>query len=120
MRWAYAKGERRTAFLQKGAARHRANGRRALRATLVLHFGYLSFIVKQTLISISKVQIQQDESELSSIETQETAIIEELAESTDIVEPKNVKYAGTYHNGWKVSEILREIRLDNFEMGSVD
>ncbi len=78
--------------------------------------------MKQTLISISKVQIQQDESDLqlSSIETQETAIIEELAEPTDIVESKNVKYAGTYYNGWKVSEILREIRLDNFEMGSVD
>lgn len=86
--------------------------------------------MKETILKISnpmpKVKVQTEESELPSSSTpaQETAIIEELPspepEQTDTVEPKNVKYATTYHSGWKASDILREIRLDSFGMGSVD
>jgi predicted DNA binding CopG/RHH family protein len=86
---------------------------------------------KESIIKISKpipkVQIQQDESELQQqviTQTQETSLFQELqeqqTEQADITEPVNMRFASTDSSGWKVSEILREIRLDSFEMGCVD
>jgi len=86
---------------------------------------------KESIIKISKpipkVQIQQDESELQQqviTQTQETSFFQELqeqqTEQADITEPVNMRFASTDSSGWKVSEILREIRLDSFEMGCVD
>ncbi|NJM72246.1 MAG: hypothetical protein HC862_19870 [Scytonema sp. RU_4_4] len=74
-----------------------------------------------------KNQIQQDESELQKqviTQTQETTLFQELqeqqTEQVDITKPANMRFDSTDSSGWKVSEILREIRLDSFEMGCVD
>lgn len=68
-----------------------------------------------------KVQPKDSESELQSPSTQpqETSLPEELLdeaepESIDVAEPPPRRYAQINPSGWKVSDILREIRLDNF------
>lgn len=70
-----------------------------------------------------KVQPQQDESELQSSSTlpQEIAITEELEQpDLESVKPAAMQFTATYHSGWKASDILREVRLDNFDMGNAD
>ena len=75
---------------------------------------------------IPKVQLKPSESELqlSSTQPKETSLPKELlcpeSELIDMAEPISMRVANTGHSGWKVSDILREIRLDSFGMGSVD
>ncbi|WP_460207006.1 hypothetical protein [Scytonema sp. NUACC21] len=86
--------------------------------------------MKESIIKISKpipkVQTQPSDSELepSLSQTQEISLPEELEEPEpepiDIVEPVSMRFASTNSSGWKASDILREIRLDSFEMGGGD
>ncbi|MBR8836440.1 MAG: hypothetical protein DSM106950_21080 [Stigonema ocellatum SAG 48.90 = DSM 106950] len=86
--------------------------------------------MKESIIKISKpipkVQPQPSESEIQSnlTQTQELSSKEELTEPEpepiDMAEPGLMRFASTDSHGWKVSDILREIRLDNFEMGGGD
>ena len=67
-----------------------------------------------------KVQPKDSESELQSTSTQpqETSLLRESLEvepePIDIAEPTSKRYAPTNSSGWRVSDILREIRLDGF------
>ena len=67
-----------------------------------------------------KVQPKLSESELQSAspQPQETGLLEELLEAEpepiDVAYPTPVRYAQLNPSGWKVSDVLREIRLDNF------
>ena len=67
-----------------------------------------------------KVQPKDSESELQSPSTQpqETSLPSELLEaepeSVDVAEPPLMRYAQINPSGWKVSDVLREIGLDNF------
>ena len=86
--------------------------------------------MKESIIKISKptpkVQVQSSESELQQEMTlpQEISLPEELlepeSEPMDIAEPTSCRSASTDSSGWRVSDILREIRLDTFEIGSAD
>ena len=84
--------------------------------------------MKEKIIKISnpipKVQVQPSEPELQSdlTQPQEISLPEELLEPEpiDIAEPASMRLARTNSNGWKVSDILREIRMDNFETGDAD
>jgi hypothetical protein len=86
--------------------------------------------VKESIIKISnptpKVPIQPEESELQSSlsQTEEISLPEGLqeleSELIDIAEPISIPYASTGFSGWKTSDILREIRLDSFEIGCID
>ncbi len=86
--------------------------------------------MKESIIKISKpipkVQVQPSESEVQSnlTQTEEIAISEESlepeSEPIDIAEPPSMRFGSTDSSGWRVSDILREIRLDNFEMGDPD
>lgn len=76
---------------------------------------------------IPKVQTQPDEFELQSglTQTQEISSFREESpspepEPLDIPEPTMMRFVSTDSSGWRVSDILREIRLDNFETGDVD
>lgn len=83
---------------------------------------------KESIIKIStpmsKVQTQPDESELEqeTTQTQEIAISEELQQPPEPIDvaPASIRFASTHSNGWKASDILREIRLDSFEMSGLD
>ena len=76
--------------------------------------------MKEKIIKISnpipKVQVQPSEPELQSDLTQPQEII--LPE--ELLEPVSMTLGSTNSNGWKVSDILREIRMDNFEVGDAD
>ncbi|MBR8840433.1 MAG: hypothetical protein DSM106950_42225 [Stigonema ocellatum SAG 48.90 = DSM 106950] len=79
--------------------------------------------VKESIISISKpipkvkVQPSEPESEQPVIEQkQELDLSEESSESIIVTEPTLTRFTSTSYSGWKASDILREIRLDNFEM----
>ena len=67
-----------------------------------------------------KVQPKDSESEIQSDPTQpqETNLLEEVLkveeEPTGVVEPVSTRYAQLNPSGWKVSDVLREIRLDSF------
>ena len=86
--------------------------------------------MKESIIKISKpipkVQIDPSESEVQSnlTQTEEIPISEESfepeSEPMDIAEPPSMRFGSTDSSGWRVSDILREIRLDNFEMGGAD
>lgn len=86
--------------------------------------------MKEKIIKISnpipKVQVQPSEPELQSdlTQPQEISLPEELLEPEpeliDIAEPASMRLGSTNSNGWKVSDILREIRMDNFETGDAD
>lgn len=84
--------------------------------------------MKESIIRIStpipKVQVQPGSPELqsSSTQPQETSLPEDLLEPEpmDIVEPASMRFGSTDSSGWRVSDILREIRLDNFELGGLD
>ncbi len=76
---------------------------------------------------IPKVQTQPDESELQpgSAQTQEISSFREELPSPDLeplstAEPTLMRFVSTDSSGWRVSDILREIRLDNFETGDLD
>jgi len=47
-------------------------------------------------------------------------LLEPEQEPMDIVEPTSMRFVNTDSSGWRVSDILREIRLDNFELGGLD
>lgn len=55
---------------------------------------------------------------------QEIAMSEELPqpeqEPMDIAELTSMRFVSTDSGGWRVSDILREIRLDNFDLGGSD
>jgi hypothetical protein len=84
--------------------------------------------MKETIISISKpipkVQpkpIEDDpQSEISL--TAEINLLEELQqpEPIDLSQPASMTFTNTSGSGWKVSDILREIRLDRFEIDDMD
>lgn len=83
--------------------------------------------MKESLISISKPApkpLPQEESELPSnlTEPEDVSMSEELPEPepTYISQPASMSFANNHSSGWKVSDILREIRLDNFDMGGPD
>ncbi|MUG97518.1 hypothetical protein F7734_36430 [Scytonema sp. UIC 10036] len=87
--------------------------------------------MKESIIKISKpvpkVPPQSSDSELLSIMTQpeEFSIPEEPQEPElepvdTLAEPAYAKFASTNSSGWKASDILREIRLDYFDMGGAD
>jgi hypothetical protein len=77
---------------------------------------------------ISKDQNQPNEVELPQQEVitlpQQSELPEQLQElepeRADMMEPERTRFATTNYSGWQASDILREIRLDSFEMGSVD
>lgn len=87
--------------------------------------------MKESIIKIStpipKVQLKPSEDELQPeiIQTEEDSWREKLRqpelepELVDITQPTSPRYATPYSSGWKVSDILREIRLDSFEMGNI-
>ncbi len=86
--------------------------------------------MKESIIKIStpipKVQLKSSEDELLSEITpaEEISWTEELQqlepEPIDFTQQTSTRFATPYSSGWKVSDILREIRLDNFEMGDVN
>ncbi|MEC4811751.1 MAG: hypothetical protein SAK29_00450 [Scytonema sp. PMC 1069.18] len=86
--------------------------------------------MKESIIRISdpapKVPIQPEplEPQSSLDETEEVDLPKELqeleSELIDIAEPISISYASTGFSGWKTSDILREIRLDSFDMGCMD
>jgi hypothetical protein len=90
--------------------------------------------VKESIIKIStpipKVQLKPSEDELQPeiIQTEESSWRETLQqpelepepELVDITQPASPRYTTPYSSGWKVSDILREIRLDSFEMGNIN
>jgi hypothetical protein len=84
--------------------------------------------VKESIISISKptpkVQPKplEDEPQPEITQTEEISWTEELQqpESLDPIRPTLSSFASTSYGGWKPSDILREIRLDNFDIGSTD
>ncbi|MDF5724155.1 MAG: hypothetical protein PUP91_27550 [Rhizonema sp. PD37] len=76
---------------------------------------------KESIIKISKVYTQESESELQEDVAlpQKISLAEELQElelePVDMIEElTSMKVIANYHSGWKVSDILREIRLDSF------
>ncbi|MDF5715907.1 MAG: hypothetical protein PUP93_18990 [Rhizonema sp. NSF051] len=76
---------------------------------------------KESIIKISKVHTKESESELQEEVTllQKISLSEELQglelEPVDMIEElTSMKVTANYHSGWKVSDILREIRLDSF------
>ena len=87
--------------------------------------------MKETIIKISKpipkFQTQPDESGVQkevNTQAQETKLPEELyqpdPEPTESEQSASMMFASTNSHGWKTSDILREIRLDRFEMGNED
>lgn len=82
--------------------------------------------MKESIIKISKptpkIQSQQDEFELQPEvpEIEETEFSEELQELTDIPQLPSMRFASSSSGGWKASDILREIRLDSFEICDLD
>ncbi len=78
--------------------------------------------MKETIISISKpipkVQIQPslEEPQAEITQTEEISLTEELQqpELVDPIQSAPLQFASTSYGGWKPSDILREIRLDNF------
>lgn len=87
--------------------------------------------MKESIIKIStpipKVPLKSSEDELLSEITQaeEISWTEELQqqlepEPIDFTPQTSTRFATPYSSGWKVSDILREIRLDNFETGDVN
>lgn len=87
--------------------------------------------MKESIIKISKpapkVPPQSSDSELQSsvTQTEEISIPEEpqeleLEPIDMLAEPAYARFASTNSSGWKASDILREIRLDNFDMGGAD
>jgi len=88
--------------------------------------------MKESIVRIltpdPKVPIQQPPSDEPlqeiTLTQEEIAMSEELPqpeqEPMDIIEPASMRFVSTDSSGWRVSDILREIRLDNFELGSLD
>ena len=88
--------------------------------------------MKESIIRIStpipKVPLKpsEDEPQPEIIQTEEPSWTDELQqpelepEPVDIALPTSPRYATPYSSGWKVSDILREIRLDSFEMGNIN
>lgn len=87
--------------------------------------------MKESIIRISKpapkVPPESNDSELLSFVTQPEEFSspeepqEPEPESTDMLaEPTYARLAGTNSSGWKASDILREIRLDNFYIDGAD
>jgi|GEM_PF-1810842 hypothetical protein len=88
--------------------------------------------MKETILKISnptpKVQIQPNEDQLQPEISQSSEInlaeesqsSEPELEQTDIEKPTSMQFAKTSYSGWKASDILREIRLDSFEIDDLD
>lgn len=87
--------------------------------------------MKESIIKISKplpkVPPQSSDSELLSIvtQTEEFSIPEEPRELNlepidMLAEPAYPRFASTNSSGWKASDILREVRLDYFDIGGAD
>ncbi|GAA6620972.1 hypothetical protein [Scytonema sp. NUACC26] len=87
--------------------------------------------MKESIIRISKpapkVPPESNDSELLSFVTQpEEFSVPEEPQEPDLepidmlAEPTYTRFASTNSSGWKASDILREIRLDNFDMGGAD
>lgn len=86
--------------------------------------------MKESIIKIStpipKAQLKssEDEPEVEITQAEEISWTEELqqieSEPIDFTQQTSMRFATPYSSGWKVSDILREIRLDNFEMGDVN
>ncbi|MDF5733040.1 MAG: hypothetical protein PUP92_34885 [Rhizonema sp. PD38] len=88
--------------------------------------------MKESIIKIStpisKVQLKpsEDESQVDTTPSEEISWQEELQqlesepEPVDFTQPNSARFVTPYSSGWKVSDILREIRLDNFEMGDIN
>ncbi len=94
--------------------------------------------MKESIIKIStpipKVQLKpsEDESQVDITQAEEISWGEELQqlesepepepepEPIDFTQPNSARFVTPYSSGWKVSDILREIRLDNFEMGDIN
>ncbi len=79
--------------------------------------------MKESIIKISKptlkAPLEPPEDELLQEEitqTEEVSLPEKLPqpEPTDFYQPASISFVTTSHGGWKASDILREIRLDNF------
>jgi hypothetical protein len=84
--------------------------------------------MKETIISISKpvpkVQAKpiEDDPQPEITQAEEISLFEELQQQQpiDFTPPASTSFISTSHGGWKVSDILREIRLDNFDMANLD
>ncbi len=87
--------------------------------------------MKESIIKISqpvpKVPPLSSDSELLSsvTQTEEISIPEEpqeldLEPLDMLAEPTYARFDTTNSSGWKASDILREIRLDNFDMDCAD
>ncbi len=84
--------------------------------------------MKETIISISKpvpkVQAKpiEDDPQPEITQTAEISLPEELQqpEPIDLSQPASMTFTNTSGSGWKVSDILREIRLDRFEIDDDD
>ncbi|MDF5712744.1 MAG: hypothetical protein PUP93_02375 [Rhizonema sp. NSF051] len=92
--------------------------------------------MKESIIKIStpiaKVQLKpsEDESQVDITQAEEISWGEELQQLESEPEPEpepidfrqqnSARFVTPYSSGWKVSDILREIRLDNFEMGDIN
>jgi hypothetical protein len=84
--------------------------------------------MKEELIKLKKpipkanTQPLEPESEPETTETDIPGLPQALPEPepTQVAEPITVRFSSTNSGGWKTSDILREIRLDNLDLGGPD
>jgi hypothetical protein len=85
-------------------------------------------LMKESIIKISKptpkvpIQPPEDEPQPETTQNQENSLPEELPqpEQIDFAQPTSISFTNTSYSGWKVSDILREIRLDSFAIDDDD
>jgi hypothetical protein len=84
---------------------------------------------EQSLIRISKptpqvpIQPSEDELEQEAHQAHQNLLGQLQQPETEPIEfapPTYMRFAGMSYSGWKASDILREIRLDSFEMSDSD